>query len=225
MIDQLIKIHNLIKEYKINKDKVCILNNINFSLTSGEIISITGPSGSGKSTFLNILGLLDSNYNGNYHFLNTNVNDLKISDKNIIRNQSIGFVHQFFHLIPELNILENVSLPHLIMKNNYKESFEEAKKIIFEFGLKERLYSKPSDLSGGEQQRVSIAIITVGVIIASGVIVAIAVGVRLLEICSSSLSKISKVITIIIRIIIKYISLFFFRFIIVYNFGNEFSRI
>ena len=157
MTNQLIKIDNLCKVYNINNNIITILNDVNFSLLNGEIVSITGPSGSGKSTFLNILGLLDSNYKGEYFFLKKNVHDLKVNEKNTIRNKSIGFVHQFFHLIPELNVLENVSLPNLIMQNDYKKSFIEVKKIITEFGLENRLYSKPSDLSGGEQQRVAIA--------------------------------------------------------------------
>ena len=157
MTNQLLKINNLFKEYSINKNNTRILNNVNFSLMPGEIISITGPSGSGKSTFLNILGLLDSDYNNDYKFLNENVSKFKSNKKNIIRNKSIGFVHQFFHLIPELNVIENVSLPNLILKNNYKSSYLEAKNIIIEFGLEKRLYSKPSELSGGEQQRIAIA--------------------------------------------------------------------
>ena len=157
MTEALIEIKNLYKDYTVNKNSICILNKINFSVMKGDIISITGPSGSGKSTFLNILGLLDSNYAGEYKFLKQNVDNLTINKKNILRNRSIGFVHQFFHLIPELNILENVSLPCLIANNNIDISFDKAKKIINEFNLEQRLYSKPSNLSGGEQQRVAIA--------------------------------------------------------------------
>jgi ABC-type lipoprotein export system ATPase subunit len=157
MTDNIINIKNLSKEYIVNKNKVCILKNINFNLVKGDIISISGPSGSGKSTLLNILGLLDSNFQGVYEFLNYNVLNLNISQKNIIRNKSIGFVHQFFYLIPELNVLENISLPNLIYKQEYKETIKSAKKIIDNFGLTKRMYSKPSNLSGGEQQRVAIA--------------------------------------------------------------------
>ena len=157
MTNQILKINSLSKEYVLNKNKLPILKKINFSLNQGDIVSISGPSGSGKSTFLNILGLLDSKYLGEYIFLDKNVNTLSANDKNIIRNQSIGFVHQFFHLIPELNVLENIFLPNLINNDRYLESTKIAIDIIENFGLKERIYSKPSDLSGGEQQRVSIA--------------------------------------------------------------------
>ena len=157
MTKKLINIYNLSKEYLLNQNTTSILNNIDFNLFEQNIVSITGPSGSGKSTFLNILGLLDSKFSGNYQFLNHNVKLLKNSEKNNIRNKSIGFVHQFFYLIPELNVLENVLLPNLIKNNNYKISLGQAEELITSFGLKKKLYSKPNLLSGGEQQRVAIA--------------------------------------------------------------------
>ena len=157
MTKQLLKIKNLSKEYVLNNNKISILNKVNFNLHEGDIVSISGPSGSGKSTFLNILGLLDSEFIGEYVFLDKNINNLSTNQKNIIRNKSIGFVHQFFHLIPELNVLENIFLPNLIYKNQYSESSKLAKDIIDIFELKERMYFKPLNLSGGEQQRVGIA--------------------------------------------------------------------
>ena len=157
MIKNLIKINDLSKIYKSNNYKVSILKKVNFYLNKGDIISIIGPSGSGKSTFLNILGLLDSDYEGNYNLLDQNVNHLNFNKKNIMRNRSIGFVHQFFYLIPELNVLENILLPNLINNNFYSKSSKKAEEIIYKFGLKERMYNRPSDLSGGEQQRVAIA--------------------------------------------------------------------
>ena len=157
MTEKLISISNLSKEFLVNKDNICILKNINFNIFKGDVISISGPSGSGKSTFLNILGLLDSVFNGTYDFLNFNVNLLKNNEKNIIRNKSIGFVHQFFYLIPELTVIENVSLPNLILNNNKKKSNELAKEIIVNCGLENQMHSKPTYLSGGEQQRVAIA--------------------------------------------------------------------
>ena len=95
MTEALIEIKNLYKDYIVNKNSICILNKINFSVMKGDIISIIGPSGSGKSTLLNILGLLDSNYAGEYKFLKQNVDNLTTNKKNILRNRSIGFVDQF----------------------------------------------------------------------------------------------------------------------------------
>ena len=157
MIKEIIKINNLSKKYYVGNNKISILRDVNFNIDKGDIVSISGPSGSGKSTFLNILGLLDSYFDGGYNFLNRNTKSLNINDKNTIRNQSIGFVHQFFHLIPELNVLENVFLPHLINQDNYEKSVEIAKEILINFKLEERMYAYTNTLSGGEQQRVAIA--------------------------------------------------------------------
>ena len=157
MTKEIIKINNLSKIFHDGNNEISILKNINLNILKGDVISISGPSGSGKSTFLNILGLLDSNFNGEYKFLNRDTKSLNINDKNTIRNKSIGFVHQFFHLIPELNVLENVFLPHLINKDNYEKSLEIAKEILINFNLENRMYANTNTLSGGEQQSVAIA--------------------------------------------------------------------
>ena len=130
---------------------------IDLKISDSQIISITGPSGVGKTTLLNIIGLLDSFNSGEYFFNDIDVSNLSIKLQNHYRNEYIGFVHQFFHLIPELTVIENVALPKMIMGKNKNESFMEAENLLNTFGLKERKDFKPSLLSGGEQQRVSIA--------------------------------------------------------------------
>ena len=157
MTKNIISINNLSKEYTSNNNSVVILKEISFELCQGDIVSIVGPSGSGKSTFLNILGLLDSSFEGQYNFLNQNIKNVSNEEKNIIRNDSIGFVHQFFHLIPELNVLENVTLPNLIQYNKVSDSVKKAKSILISFDLQDKIHSKPYNLSGGEKQRVAIA--------------------------------------------------------------------
>jgi len=157
MTKNIISIYNLSKEYTSNNNSVVILKDISFKLYQGDIVSIVGPSGSGKSTFLNILGLLDSSFKGQYDFLDKNIKYTSNYQKNIIRNNSIGFVHQFFHLIPELNVLENVTLPNLIQCNKVADSVKKAKLILTNFDLQDKFHSKPHNLSGGEQQRVAIA--------------------------------------------------------------------
>ena len=157
MINKIINIENLNKFYSLKNSNLLILENINFELKEGSIVSIMGPSGCGKSTFLNIIGLLDSEFEGKYNFLNKNIINLSINEKNLLRNSSIGFVHQFFHLIPELTVLENIALPKMIQTNNKKKSISSAKYFIEKFGLLDRINFKPLDLSGGEQQRVAIA--------------------------------------------------------------------
>ena len=107
----IIKIENLHKKFFLKNSTLHILKSFILDVYTQDIISIKGPSGCGKSTFLNIIGLLDSKFEGNYHFINKNVASMTEKKKNSIRNKSIGFIHQFFHLIPELSIWENIALP------------------------------------------------------------------------------------------------------------------
>ena len=157
MTKEILSVKKLTKTYSQNNNSICILKTINFNIFEGDVISISGPSGSGKSTFLNILGLLDSEFIGEIFFLGKNITTFSNNDKNIFRNKFIGFVHQFFHLIPELNVLENVCLPNLIKDNKKLNSIKIAKEILNNFSLNDKIYSKPLNLSGGEQQRVAIA--------------------------------------------------------------------
>jgi len=157
MINKIINIEHLNKSYSLKNSNLLILENINFELQESSVVSVMGPSGCGKSTFLNIIGLLDSEFEGKYDLLNKNVINLSAHEKNLLRNNSIGFVHQFFHLIPELTVLENIALPKMIQTNNTKESIVSAKYLVEKVGLTERINFKPLNLSGGEQQRVAIA--------------------------------------------------------------------
>ena len=157
MINKIISIEHLNKSYSLKNSNLLILENINFELQESSVVSVMGPSGCGKSTFLNIIGLLDSEFEGKYDLLNKNAINLSVYEKNLLRNNSIGFVHQFFHLIPELTVLENIALPKMIQTNNTKESIVSAKYLVEKFGLTERANFKPLNLSGGEQQRVAIA--------------------------------------------------------------------
>tara|TARA_B100000575_G_scaffold289695_1_gene291955 strand:+ start:1951 stop:2640 length:690 start_codon:yes stop_codon:yes gene_type:complete len=153
----IIQISELCKNYiDDNNTKIEIIKNLNFNLKINSKVSIIGPSGSGKTTFLNILGLLDNEFKGNFFFKQKDIFLSSRNETNKIRGLSIGFIHQFFHLIPELTVIENVMLPLLI--NRYdNRSYEISKKILVEFGLEDRINFKPLKLSGGEQQRVAIA--------------------------------------------------------------------
>lgn len=150
MKKELIKTNNLNKEF----GKVKALNNINLSVYEGEWLAIMGPSGSGKSTLLNILSLMDTPSSGEYILDNENLEQMDEEQKITLRREKIGLVFQQFHLIPYLNALENVMLSQY-----YHSSVDEedAKMVLEKVGLSHRLTHLPSQLSGGEQQRVCIA--------------------------------------------------------------------
>tara|TARA_Y100001970_G_scaffold268687_1_gene360247 strand:+ start:173 stop:862 length:690 start_codon:yes stop_codon:yes gene_type:complete len=151
------EISNLNKSYTFkNKESIKIIENLNFKIKSNTKISITGPSGSGKTTLLNILGLLDKDFKGEYKFKGKNIFSYSEFELNKLRGLSIGFIHQFFYLIPELSVIENVMLPILINKKDVN-GYEIGKNILCEFGLEDKINYKPLKLSGGEQQRVAIA--------------------------------------------------------------------
>ncbi len=153
----IIEISDLNKNYLLkNNEKIKIIKNLNLKIKYNSKVSILGPSGSGKTTLLNILGLLDKEFDGKYYLKNQNILSLSQKQKNKLRGISIGFIHQFFYLIPELSAIENIMLPILINKKE-NNAYDISKKTMIEFGLGDRINHKPLSLSGGEQQRVAIA--------------------------------------------------------------------
>lgn len=158
MNDYIIEIKNLYKAYKNGVNNVEVLKGINLKISRGKFVCIQGPSGAGKSTLLNLMGTLDKPDQGEVLFEGRDVfrfNEKKITE---LRNERLGFVFQFYHLLPEFSALENVMLPALI-KNWWQrgEVLGCAKKIFSEIGLIDRMQFMPNQLSGGEQQRVAIA--------------------------------------------------------------------
>jgi len=134
-----------------------ILKGVSMKVLQGEIVSIVGPSGAGKSTLLHILGTLDRASEGSVLFEGNDIFTLSDKRLGVFRNQNIGFVFQFHHLLPEFTAVENVCMPAFIAKKNSKLAEKKAADILTYLGLKERLEHKPSELSGGEQQRVAVA--------------------------------------------------------------------
>lgn len=134
-----------------------ILKGVNFEVQKGEIVSIIGPSGAGKSTLLHILGTLDRPDEGSVELKGTVINKLNGDLLSNFRNQNIGFVFQFHHLLPEFSAIENICIPAFIAKTSKKQAENRAFELLDLFGLKERAHHKPNQLSGGEQQRVAIA--------------------------------------------------------------------
>ena len=153
----ILNIKNLKKIFLHQNGKVEVLKNLNFSIKKGDLIALTGPSGSGKSTLLHLIALLEKPSSGKIFFLDKNINDLNENEINKIRKFNISLIFQNNNLISDLNIIENVMLPLLIRQENYKKSYEKSKKILSLVNLSKRLNFHPSDLSGGEQQRVAIA--------------------------------------------------------------------
>lgn len=137
--------------------QVWVLKGVDLSLEKGEIVSIVGPSGSGKSTLLHILGTLDRPGKGEIVINSQRINGLSDKQLATFRNQHIGFVFQFHHLLPEFTAMENVCIPGWINNRNRKEVEDRAAELLRSLGLGHRLDNKPSALSGGEQQRVAVA--------------------------------------------------------------------
>ena len=142
------------KIYRDGKRDLHVLQGVDLGVTKGEIIAVVGPSGAGKSTLLHILGGIDRPNEGRVFLDNVDFYTLSDNERAFFRNQKIGFVFQFYHLLPEFNALENVLMPLAI---NRKSSRKKAEDILGEVGMGGRLRHRPNELSGGEQQRVAIA--------------------------------------------------------------------
>ncbi|MCY9374086.1 ABC transporter ATP-binding protein [Bacillus sp. T17B1] len=153
----MLTLNNISKSYKLGKEEVPILKHINLTVQAGEFLAIMGPSGSGKSTLMNIIGCLDRPSSGTYTL--DQIDILKGKDGALaeIRNESIGFVFQTFHLLPRLTALQNVELPMIYNKVKKKERRQRAYEALEKVGLKDRVSYKPPKLSGGQKQRVAIA--------------------------------------------------------------------
>ena len=151
-----IKIKNISKKYEKNKS-IKVLNDISFKFESGKIYSIVGPSGSGKSTLLNLLSLIDTPSSGSIEINNNKINFENKNENDDIRAKNIGIIYQDKNLLSDFTAIENVYLPNLLLSNDQTSSINIAKKIIKNVGLSSRLNHFPSELSGGENQRIAIA--------------------------------------------------------------------
>ncbi len=149
----MIKAENICKSY----NNLQILKGINLHIDKGEIVAIVGASGAGKTTLLQILGTLDKASSGKLLINNQELNTLSDNKISAFRNKNIGFIFQFHQLLPEFTAFENVMIPAWIAKSNEKESKQKATELFEYLGIKDRMTHKPSELSGGEQQRVAVA--------------------------------------------------------------------
>ena len=153
----LIKIQNLTKQFENNNSIIKVLKDINLNLESGKIIALVGPSGSGKSTFLHLLALLDKPTKGKISILGKSTSDISEDKKNEMIRDNVSIIFQNNNLLSDFTALENVAIPLIIRNKSYGYAIKEAEKFLRQVNLGHRLKHFPSDLSGGEQQRVAIA--------------------------------------------------------------------
>lgn len=157
MNDFILKAVGLAKTYKAGDLVTPVLADVNFELRRGETIAVVGASGSGKSTLLHCLGALDVPSSGSVELMGANPFALNDAERSFMRNQHLGFIYQFHHLLPEFSAQENVAMPLLIRRVKRADAFKQAATMLEQVGLGHRLRHKPGELSGGERQRAAIA--------------------------------------------------------------------
>jgi len=157
MSNPLLSVSNVSKSYKTAHGELTVLKNISFDIEAGEILALTGASGVGKSTLLHLMGGLDEISQGEIRFNGSPLSEMSLAELAKFRNESIGFVFQFHHLLREFTAVENVAMPLLIKKIQKKAAIKAATDILNIVGLGNRISHLPAELSGGEQQRVALA--------------------------------------------------------------------
>ncbi|MEH7110118.1 ABC transporter ATP-binding protein [Bacillus sp. JJ1764] len=153
----MIQLESITRSFSLGKEQISVLNGISLTIENGEFTAIMGPSGSGKSTLMNIIGCLDKPTTGRYLLAGVDISNYSEKELANVRNQSIGFVFQQFHLLPRLTALKNVELPMIYAGIGKEERQERAAEALMKVGLSDRMDHLPNALSGGQKQRVAIA--------------------------------------------------------------------
>jgi putative ABC transport system ATP-binding protein len=153
----MIRLRGIERIFRVGEEEVHALRNVDLDIAAGEYLSIMGPSGSGKSTLLNLIGLLDRPNAGRYELDQRDVTGLSDDEQSRVRREKIGFVFQFFHLVPRLTAGQNIELPMVLAGIDPAERGERLRKLLAEYGLEARARHRPDQLSGGQCQRVAIA--------------------------------------------------------------------
>jgi lipoprotein-releasing system ATP-binding protein len=156
-MSEVLRLENITRRYREGEGQLEVFSGLGLAIRPGEIVALVGPSGSGKSSLLHIAGLLEAPTSGEIFIQGAAVSSLDDGERTRIRRETIGFVYQAHHLLPEFDALENVVLPQMIAGKSRSAAAEEATRLLTVLGLGKRLTHRPSQLSGGEQQRVAIA--------------------------------------------------------------------
>lgn len=155
-METILQAENIERSYTIGKTTLDVLKGVSLEVNVGETVSIMGESGSGKSTLLHVMGGLDTPKTGKVHFQGQSVYGMSSTRRSRFRAENVGFVFQSFHLLPELDILENITLPSMALRSA-TDAKKRAAELLTEVGLGERMGHRPQELSGGEQQRAALA--------------------------------------------------------------------
>jgi lipoprotein-releasing system ATP-binding protein len=156
-MSDVLRLENITRLYREGEGQLEVFSGLSMSLKAGEVVALVGPSGAGKSSLLHIAGLLEAPTSGEIYIEGAATSTLGDTEKTRIRRESVGFVYQAHHLLPEFDALENVILPQMIAGKSRDAAATEAARLLTVVGLEKRLTHRPSQLSGGEQQRVAIA--------------------------------------------------------------------
>lgn len=157
MSNPVVRLAGLTRSFEQGGERIEVLRGVNLAVAPGEIVALLGPSGSGKSTLLQAVGLLEGGFGGEIDIAGVDASSLSADQRTVLRRDRIGFVYQFHHLLPDFTALENVVLPQLVAGTERSAAVERARELLTALGLAERLDHRPSQLSGGEQQRVAVA--------------------------------------------------------------------
>ena len=153
----IVRLTGLTRAFEQGGERIDVLRGVDLTIMPGEIVALLGPSGTGKSTMLQAVGLLEGGFGGKIEIVGTDATDLPSGDRTALRRNHLGFVYQFHHLLPDFNAEENVMLPQLVAGVPRSQAMERARELLGALGLEHRLTHRPSQLSGGEQQRVAVA--------------------------------------------------------------------
>lgn len=152
-----VRLTGLTRSFEQGGERIDVLRGVDLTIMPGEIVALLGPSGTGKSTMLQAVGLLEGGFGGKIEIAGVDATDLASAERTALRRNHLGFVYQFHHLLPDFNAEENVILPQLVAGVPRAEASERARQLLGSLGLEHRLTHRPSQLSGGEQQRVAVA--------------------------------------------------------------------